>query len=88
MIATIESVAALPDNMQIFTDPVTGKMFIGKVGGDQGHGGESFEVWTDPETGKQFIRTKDGQSNLILNKEWLEIRRPLVDSKLFYLMNL
>ena len=55
----------LPGELQMYTDPVTGKMFIGKHKGKEGDGGDMFEIWTDPETGKQFIRTKDGQCSFL-----------------------
>ena len=46
----------LPSDMMLYTDPVTGKSYIGKKAtGDQGN-----ELIVDPVTGKTFMRMPDG----------------------------
>ncbi|XP_063729233.1 uncharacterized protein LOC134856841 [Symsagittifera roscoffensis] len=47
----------LPDDLQVYTDPVTGKIFLGQPPPPP----PPMEIYTDPLTGKQYLRTADGE---------------------------
>ncbi len=51
---TCETVSEIGDHLEMYVDPLTGKMYLGE------RRNPGMEMWTDPDTGITYVKTADG----------------------------